>query len=149
RLVEFERAGELTRYELLAMAALILFAGHETTANQIGLSVLYLLRYPEQLAELRQQPELMGPALEELLRRASIKQHDLIRIAAEDVEIAGVTIRRGEGVIAAMPSGNHDEQVYPDPHSLDIHRKASGHFAFGHGLHACLGAALARTEIEI
>jgi cytochrome P450 len=149
RLVAAEAQGELTRAELVTMVALILFAGHETTANQIALSVTYLLRDPDQLAAIRADPSLLTGAVEELLRFASIKQHDLIRVAAADVEIAGIRIAAGQGVIAAMPSGNHDELAFPDPDRIDIRRETRGHLAFGHGAHACLGAALARAEIEI
>lgn len=146
---QFEANGELTRFELVAMCSLLLFAGHETSANQISISIIYLLDNPRQLAEIRQDPALLRPALEELLRFASLKQHDLIRVVAEDMEFAGVRMRKGDGVITSQPSANHDPNVFPDPDRLDIHRKTTGHLAFGHGAHACLGASLARVEVEV
>jgi cytochrome P450 len=131
------------------MCSLLLFAGHETSANQISISVIYLLDNPKQLAEIRQDPALLRPALEELLRFASLKQHDLIRVVAEDMDFAGVRMLKGDGVITSQPSANHDPSVFPDPDRFDIHRKTTGHLAFGHGAHACLGASLARVEVEV
>lgn len=146
---EFEANGELTRYELVAICSLLLFAGHETSANQISISIIYLLDNPEQLAEIRRDPALVRPAMEELLRFASLKQHDLIRVVAEDMQFAGVQMSKGDGVITSQPAANHDPSVFPDPDRLDIHRKTTGHLAFGHGAHACLGASLARVEVEV
>lgn len=146
---QYEASGELTRFETVAMCTLLLFAGHETSANQISLSVIYLSQYPEQRAEIQRDPALLRPAIEEMLRFASLKQHDLIRVAAEDMEFAGVRMAKGDGVITSQPSANHDASVYPDPDRFDIHREAKGHLAFGHGAHACLGASLARIEVEV
>ncbi|MEU2056401.1 cytochrome P450 [Streptomyces bungoensis] len=141
--------GELTHQELVAMARFFLVAGHETSAHQISLSVLSLLRDPAQLAELRAEPALFKPAVEELLRYWSISQDNQVRAAVADVELGGAQIRAGEGVIVAIPGANHDESVYPDPGRLDIHRNASGHLAFGFGAHLCPGASLARMELEV
>ncbi|MGW3357474.1 cytochrome P450 [Streptomyces bungoensis] len=141
--------GELTHQELVAMARFFLVAGHETSAHQISLSVLSLLRDPAQLAELRADPALFKPAVEELLRYWSISQDNQVRAAVADVELGGARIRAGEGVIVAIPGANHDESVYPDPGRLDIHRNASGHLAFGFGAHLCPGASLARMELEV
>lgn len=141
--------GELTHQELVAMARFFLVAGHETSAHQISLSVLSLLRDPAQLAELRAEPALFKPAVEELLRYWSISQDNQVRAAVADVELGGARIRAGEGVIVAIPGANHDESVYPDPGRLDIHRNASGHLAFGFGAHLCPGASLARMELEV
>lgn len=146
---QFEARGELTRFELLAMGSLLLFAGHETSANQISISVIHLLQNPDQLAEIRREPRLLRTALEELLRFASLKQHDLIRVTAEDMEFAGVHMAKGDGVITSQPSANHDPSVFPDPDRLDIHREFNRHLAFGHGPHACPGASLARVEVEV
>lgn len=146
---QFEARGELTRFELLAMGSLLLFAGHETSANQISISVIHLLQNPDQLAEIRREPQLLRTALEELLRFASLKQHDLIRVTAEDMEFAGVHMAKGDGVITSQPSANHDPSVFPDPDRLDIHREFNRHLAFGHGPHACPGASLARVEVEV
>lgn len=141
--------GELTHQELVAMARFFLVAGHETSAHQISLSVLSLLRDPAQLAELRADPALFKPAVEELLRYWSISQDNQVRAAVADVDLSGAHIRAGEGVIVAIPGANHDESVYPDPGRLDIHRNASGHLAFGFGAHLCPGASLARMELEV
>ncbi|KOV69210.1 cytochrome P450 [Streptomyces sp. MMG1121] len=142
-------SGELTHEDLVAMARFFLVAGHETTAHQISLSVLSLLRDPAQLAELRADTTLFKPAVEELLRYWSISQDNQVRAAVDDVELSGATIRKGEGVIVAIPAANHDESVYPGAARLDIHRNASGHLAFGFGAHLCPGASLARMELEV
>ncbi|WP_327067882.1 cytochrome P450 [Kitasatospora sp. NBC_01302] len=141
--------GELTHQELVAMGRFFLVAGHETTAHQISLSVLSLLRDPEQLAHLREDPELFRPAVDELLRYWSISQDNQVRAAIEDVELGGARIAKGEGVIVAIPSANHDESVFPDAHRLDVRRDARAHIAFGHGPHLCPGAPLARMELEV
>ncbi|MGW1914658.1 cytochrome P450 [Streptomyces sp. NPDC002076] len=142
-------SGELTHEDLVAMARFILVAGHETTAHQISLSVLSLLRDPDQLAELRADPGLFRPAVEELLRYWSISQDNQVRAAVDDVELSGARIRKGDGVIVAIPAANHDESVYPGAARLDIHRDTSGHLAFGFGAHLCPGASLARMELEV
>ncbi|MDX2591681.1 cytochrome P450 [Streptomyces sp. WI03-4A] len=142
-------SGELTHQELVAMTRFFLVAGHETSAHQISLSVLSLLRDPALLAELRADPGLYKPAVEELLRYWSISQDNQVRAAVADVELGGARIRAGEGVIVAIPGANHDESVYPDAGRLDIHRNASGHLAFGFGAHLCPGASLARMELEV
>ncbi|MFD9094868.1 cytochrome P450 [Streptomyces collinus] len=141
--------GELTHQELVAMARFFLVAGHETSAHQISLSALSLLRDPALLAELRADPGLYKPAVEELLRYWSISQDNQVRAAVADVDLGGARIRAGEGVIVAIPGANHDESVYPDAGRLDIHRNASGHLAFGFGAHLCPGASLARMELEV
>nr|WP_244319831.1 MULTISPECIES: cytochrome P450 [Streptomyces] len=142
-------SGELTHDELVAMARFFLVAGHETTAHQIALSVLSLLRDPVQLAELRADPSLFKPAVEELLRYWSISQDNQVRVAVDDIELGGAHIRKGEGVVLAIPAANHDESVYPGAERLDIHRDAAGHLAFGFGPHLCPGASLARMELEV
>ncbi|WKE69091.1 cytochrome P450 [Streptomyces sp. WP-1] len=142
-------SGELTHDELVAMARFFLVAGHETTAHQIALSVLSLLRDPGQQAELRADPSLFKPAVEELLRYWSISQDNQVRVAVDDIELGGAHIRKGEGVVLAIPAANHDESVYPGAERLDIHRDAAGHLAFGFGPHLCPGASLARMELEV
>ncbi|WP_206739212.1 cytochrome P450 [Streptomyces sp. L2] len=141
--------GELTHQELVAMARFFLVAGHETTAHQISLSVLSLLRDPEQLAALRADPSGYKNAVEELLRYWSISQDNQVRAAVEDVDLGGALIRKGDGVIVAIPAANHDEAVYPGAARVDIRRDASGHLAFGYGPHLCPGASLARMELEV
>ncbi|WLW49995.1 cytochrome P450 [Streptomyces sp. YU58] len=142
------RAGEVDREELIALALILLVAGHETTANMISLGTYTLLRYPDRLAELRGDPALLPTAVEELMRLLSIAD-GLLRMATEDIEVAGTTIRAGDGVVFATSVINRDEDVYPDPDSLDWHRPARHHVAFGFGIHQCLGQNLARAELEI
>ncbi len=149
--VEQVHAGTMTRDEVAAMGELLLVAGHETTANQIALSVIALLQRPEQLAELRDAPSpaLIANAVEELLRYLSIIHFGRRRVATADFELGGQTIRAGEGVIGANDIGNRDPHAFPAPDALDIHRKARHHNAFGHGVHQCIGQQLARIELEV
>jgi cytochrome P450 len=144
-----EHGAELTDDELVGVAALLLLAGHETTSNMLGLGTLALLRHPDQLAVVREDPDAVGPAVEELLRWLSIVQTAIPRIAATDVEVSGVKIPAGSLVFPSMPSGNRDPDFTDAPDVLDIRRGASGHLAFGHGVHHCLGAPLARMEMRI
>jgi cytochrome P450 len=146
---DYEATGELTRFELVAMASLLLFAGHETTANQISLSVLHLLRNPEQLEAVRRDPEARHRAVDELLRICALMQHDLVRVAKEDLEIGGVRIAKGEGLITSQLAANFDPETFPDPGRLDIARDAHGQLALGYGLHVCIGGTLAKIELEI
>ncbi|MFJ7204241.1 cytochrome P450 [Streptomyces sp. NPDC098789] len=140
--------GEVDRAELVDLATILLVAGHETTANMISLGTFTLLRHPEQLAELRAEPELMPAAVEELLRFLSIAD-GMLRVATVDVDVAGVTIRKDEGVVFSTSVINRDESAYPGPDALDWHRSARHHVAFGFGIHQCLGQNLARAEVEI
>jgi cytochrome P450 len=144
-----EHGDELTDDELVGIAGLLLLAGHETTSNMLGLGTLALLRHPGQLAVVRDDPDAVGPAIEELLRWLSIVQTAIPRITTTDVEIAGVTIPAGKLVFPSMPSGNRDGDFIESPDALDIARGAPGHLAFGHGVHHCLGAPLARMEMRI
>lgn len=144
-----EHGAELTDDELVGIAGLLLLAGHETTSNMLGLGTLALLRHPEQLAVVRDDPDAVGPAVEELLRWLSIVHTAIPRITTTDVEIAGVAIPAGQLVFASLPSGNRDPDFIDDPDVLDIGRGAAGHLAFGHGVHHCLGAPLARMEMRI
>ncbi|MFI8191730.1 cytochrome P450 [Streptomyces sp. NPDC085946] len=142
------REGAVDRDHLVSMAIILLVAGHETTANMISLGTYTLLRHPGRLAELRADPALLPAAVEELMRVLSIAD-GLLRVAVEDIEVAGTTIRAGDGVLFATSVINRDETVYPDPDALDWHRSARHHVAFGFGIHQCLGQNLARTELEI
>ena len=144
-----EHGDELTDNELVGVAGLLLLAGHETTSNMLGLGTLALLRHPEQLAVVRDDPDAVGPAIEELLRWLSIVQTAIPRITTTDVEVAGVTIPAGKLVFPSMPSGNRDGDFIESPDALDIARGAPGHLAFGHGVHHCIGAPLARMEMRI
>ncbi|GAA3811697.1 cytochrome P450 [Streptomyces coacervatus] len=142
------REGQLDRQEVISFATILLVAGHETTANMISLGTFTLLQHPEQLAELRGNAELLPGAVEELMRMLSIAD-GLLRRATEDIEAGGTTIRAGDGVVFATSVINRDEDVYPAPDTLDLHRSARHHVAFGFGIHQCLGQNLARAELEI
>src|SRR5215208_1673201 len=144
-----EHGTEVTDDELIGVASLLLLAGHETTSNMLGLGTLALLRHPDQLAAVRDDPDAIGPAVEEMLRWLSIVQTAIPRITTTDVEIADVGIPPGELVFASLPSGNRDPDFIGSPEVLDIRRGALGHLAFGHGVHHCLGAPLARMEMRI
>jgi cytochrome P450 len=144
-----EHGDELSDDELVGIAGLLLLAGHETTSNMLGLGVLALLRHPDQLAAVRDDPDAVGPAIEELLRWLSIVQNAIPRITTTAVEIAGVPIPAGQLVFASLPAGNRDPDFVDSPDTLDIRRGAPGHLAFGHGVHHCLGAPLARMEMRI
>jgi cytochrome P450 len=144
-----EHGTELTDNELIGVASLLLLAGHETTSNMLGLGTLALLRHSDQLAAVRDDPDAIGPAVEELLRWLSIVHSAIPRITTTDVEIAGVPIPAGQLVFVSLPSGNRDPDFIDSPEALDIRRGAPGHLAFGHGVHHCLGAPLARLEMRI
>jgi cytochrome P450 len=149
-LIQAEEAGQhLSEDELLAMVFLLLIAGHETTVNLIGNGTLALLQHPDQLARLRDDPALIRPAVEELLRYTSPVETTTERFAREDVTVAGVTIPQGSLVLAVLASANRDERQFPDPDRLDLAREPNRHLAFGLGVHFCLGAALARLEGQI
>ncbi|MDF2823251.1 MAG: cytochrome [Mycobacterium sp.] len=144
-----EHGDELTDDELVGICSLLLLAGHETTSNMLSLGTLALLRHPDQLAAVRDDPDAVGPAVEELLRWLSIVHSGVPRITTTEVEIAGVTIPEHQLVFVSLPSGNRDPAFIDNPEALDISRGAMGHLAFGHGVHHCLGAPLARMEMRI
>jgi cytochrome P450 PksS len=150
-LIRAEEEGDnLSKDEILAMAFLLLVAGHETTVNLISGGTLALLRHPEQAEVLRCNPSLAKPAIEELLRYTSPVEVATERYAREVVEIAGGTIPGGELVLAVLGSANHDENHFEDPDTLELARDPNRHLAFGRGgVHHCLGAPLARMEGEI
>ena len=139
----------LSENELVSMAFLLLVAGHETTVNLIASGVLALLLNPAELARLRAEPALIGGAVEELLRYVNPVNHTTFRCAAEPMEIGGVRIGRGDPVLVALSGANRDPARFGDPDRLDLGRDSAGHLAFGHGIHYCLGAPLARLEAEI
>jgi cytochrome P450 len=150
-LTERVDTGEITR-ELAAMFGLtLLFAGHETTANMIGLSTLALLRHPEQAARLRDadDPAEIATAIEELLRHLSIAQDLIYRVATEDIVIGGQLVRAGEGLTINFPAANRDPAFLTDADVLSLARNPRGHLAFGHGVHQCLGQQLARMELQV
>jgi cytochrome P450 len=149
--VQRVRTGELTRDDLARMGMLLLIAGHETTANMIALGTLALLEHPDQLSAMRDadDPDLVGGAVEELLRYLTIVHMGRRRVALADIEIDGQVIREGDGVIMATDLANRDPDMFADPDRLDVHRDARRHMGFGFGVHQCLGQPLARTELQV
>ncbi len=141
-----EDGDRLSADELLAMVALLLIAGYETTVNLIATGALLLLTHPDQLARLRQEPALVGTAVEELVRLASPVDVATERYAREDVEVAGVEIPRGSLVLVGIVCANSDGSRFGQPERLDVARRDNHHVAFGLGPHYCLGAPLARLE---
>jgi cytochrome P450 PksS len=141
-----EDGDRLTDDEMLSMVALLLLAGYETTVNLIATGTLLLLTHPDQLGRLRQDPGLVGTAVEELLRLGSPIDVATERYARETVEVAGVTVPRGSLVLVGIVSANTDGERFPDPERLDLARGDNHHVAFGLGPHYCLGAPLARLE---
>ncbi|MGH8793485.1 MAG: cytochrome P450 family protein [Stackebrandtia sp.] len=141
--------GRLSEDELTSLAFLILFAGFENTAHLIGNAVAELLCAPEQAAKLRGDDGLLETAVEELLRHSPPAPLAIRRFALEDLDIGGVRIPAGHTVLLSLAAANRDPGRHADPHTLDFARADNGHLGFGHGIHFCLGAALARMEIEI
>ncbi|WP_197523165.1 cytochrome P450 [Actinokineospora pegani] len=135
--------------ELVMMAMTLLVAGHETTVSMIGACVLTILREPRLRAIVDEQPEKIGALVEELLRVNPIGDGGPLRITLTDVEIAGTVIPKGSAVMAAVASANRDERRYTAPAEVDVDRENSQHLAFGNGVHFCLGANLARLELEV
>jgi cytochrome P450 len=139
----------LTDDELVNIATLLLVAGHETTANMLGLGTFALLEHPEQLEALRADPSLIDNAVEELLRHLSIVHLGIFRVTTEGVELGGQQIPAGQTVLVSLPLANRDPEHWVSPAALDVSRGRSPHLAFGHGVHQCLGQQLARVEMTI
>jgi cytochrome P450 len=149
-LIEARDSGDsLDERELIALLFLLLVAGHETTTNLIATGTLALLTHPAELERLRSDWSRLPAAVEELLRYSNPLNHTTDRFTVEPVEIGGVTIPAGEWVLCVTSSANRDPSRFADPDRLDVGRDASGHLAFGHGIHYCLGAPLARLEGEV
>ena len=150
-LAERVTAGEISVKEAAQLGTGLLIAGHETTANMIGIGVLALLENPEQAALLRDSddPKFIANAAEELMRYLSIIQNGQRRVAIEDIEIGGETIRAGEGIIIDLAPANWDAAAYPEPDRLDFTRDAGQQLGFGYGRHQCVGQQLARAELQI
>ncbi|MCG6137935.1 MAG: cytochrome P450 [Nostoc sp. LLA-1] len=146
-LVVQEQNDKLSREELLSTCILLFAAGEETTINTIGNGILALLHHPEQMEKLRKEPKMIVSAVEELLRYDSPVQHAQ-RIATEDVNIGGQLIRTGDKVIACLGAANRDPSQFSNPDQLDITRRDNPHLAFIEGIHACLGASLARLNTQ-
>jgi cytochrome P450 len=139
----------LDERELIAMLFLLLVAGHETTTNLIASGTLALLTHPSEMARLRSDPALLPSAVDELLRYVNPVNHATDRFTLEPTEIGGVTVPAREWVLCVTSSANHDPARFADPGRLDLGRDTGGHLAFGHGIHYCLGAPLARLEGEV
>lgn len=145
-LMTAEQDGDrLTEEEIIANTIVTMVGGQETTTNLIGNGILSLLRYPDQLAKLQSDSSLIPSAVEELLRYESPSQHTA-RLAPDDVQLGGKTIRKRQAVIAVMGAANHDPERFPDPDRLDICRQDNRHVAFAWAAHFCFGAPLARIE---
>lgn len=150
RLIAAEEEGSrLSENELVAMTFELILAGHETTSNAIPNGTWLLLRHPDQLARLRREPEAIAGAVEEILRYESPAPMALPRVATTDVEVGGVLIPEGESALVLLVAANRDPEVFADPHRFDAFRPNNEHIGFGTGGHYCLGAALARIELNI
>ena len=143
------RPGHLTVEAFAEIGAMILRAGHDTTTNMIAMGALYLLNDPPLAARLRAAPAEIRPAVEEFLRFTSPVQFSPRRVAKVDVELAGVTIRAGDGLFLSLASANRDETVFSDADALNIDRDNAAQIAFGFGIHQCLGQVLARIELQV
>lgn len=150
-LAERVRSEEISVREAAQLATGVLIAGHETTAGQLGVSIVALLEHPDQAALLRDadDPKVIATAIEELLRYVSIIQTGQRRIAAEDIEVCGQLIRAGEGIILDVAPANWDPRQFPEPDRLDLRRDDGPHVGFGYGRHQCVGQQLARMELQI
>ncbi|MFD4792816.1 cytochrome P450 [Streptomyces anulatus] len=139
--------------EIVTFVVTLVLAGHETTAHTITNGTAALLAHPDQLAYLRSEPEALPGAVHELMRWCGPVHTSRLRYASEDMEVAGTLIPRGDAVLLCFVSANYDPRRYPDPDRLDLRRQQSGqaesHVGFGHGIHYCLGASLARLEAEV
>ncbi len=143
-----DEQGALSDAELTGMGISLLFAGHSVVTSTLAAALRTLLHRPADLARLRDDPALAERAVEELLRYHLVLRDGQIRMATEDVDIAGVTVRAGESVVVSLGSANHDTDVFSDPELLDLGRDPNPHVAFGHGIHRCLASHLARAELR-
>jgi cytochrome P450 len=141
-------ADRLSEHELTVMCCTLLIGGHETTANQINLSLLLLFDHPGEVAKLRADPGLIPAAVEELLRYTRLGGLPPARVTTEDVQLGGVVIPAGEQVMPLYSTANRDPSAFTDPDRFDVTRDAASHLAFGAGVHHCLGAQLARVELQ-
>lgn len=140
----------LSEKEMVELISVLLIAGHETVSSQLIDSLYVLLTHPDQLEALVRRPGLVPQAVEELLRYVPLISHvTFARYAAEDVELSGTLVRAGESVLPAIPSANRDEQVFENADRFDIGREHNPHLAFGYGIHRCLGAPLARLQLQV
>ncbi|KQX14801.1 cytochrome [Streptomyces sp. Root431] len=145
---DLARDSDLSDEELVGVGGFLLAAGLDTTANMIAHGTFALLTDPAQADALRTDPDLAPQAVEELMRYLTIA-HTSVKSALEDVELEGRLIKAGESVTLSFEAANRDAERFPDPDVLDLHRKATGHLGFGHGIHQCLGQQLARVELTV
>lgn len=148
-IVEQVRPGRLSRSQLVDMTRNFIVAGYETTGNTLALGVVALLSHHDQLDQLIADPGLWGNAVEEILRYTTITHSGRRRVAAADIEVDGHVIPAGDGMVGSQDAANRDPAVFPDPDRLDVRREARQHITFGFGIHTCLGAPLARLELQI
>lgn len=144
-----DHGDDVTAAELTGIASLLLLAGHETTANMLSLGTLAMLRHPQQLAIMRDDPSGVDAAVEELLRWLSVAPTGMARTTTADVQLGGHTIPAGEQIVVSLLAANRDPAYLEAANRLDVRRGVPGHVAFGHGVHHCLGAPLARLEMRI
>ena len=148
-ILAYDPGGRVSMTEILATSVLLLIGGYETTAGAIGTGMLLLLQHPDQYARLRASPDLVGPAIEEMLRYESPLQYPSIRVAKEPLEIGGQVIAAGDQILLCLGAANRDPAVFLDPDRFDIGRTPNRHIAFAQGVHVCLGASLFRAEARI
>jgi cytochrome P450 len=147
-LLEQEDGDSLSRDELISTCTLLLFGGHETTTNLITNGLLALLDFPDQMEDLRRNPDIMPIALEEITRFDG-PARSMVRLVKENHEFGGVEMKVGERVFLVNPSANRDPAAFENPDTLHLRRNPTGHIGFGFGLHYCLGAPLARLEADL
>ena len=145
-----DQGQHLSPTELVSNVQLLLIAGHETTVSQIGNSMATLFQHPEQMALLRDQPALLPRAVDELLRHSKLVASTLPRVAIQDAMVGQTLVQAGEAVIPLIAVANRDPEAFPDPHRFDITRTGPApHLGLGHGAHFCLGAPLAKLELQL
>jgi cytochrome P450 len=137
----------LSEEELVSFCLVLLLGGYQTTAERLAGMIYTLLCHPDQLALLRAYPDRVSTAVEELLRYPQFTATGLLRVVTEDLELGGVTLRAGEAVMPIVSSANRDESIFTNADQLDLFRTDNPHLTFGHGVHHCLGAQLARIEL--
>lgn len=148
-IVNHMRPGTITPRKVVSLARLFLNAGHESSTGTLGLGLAALLYHPDELEKLRRDPSLIKSAIEEILRFTDVTHSGRLRVASEDIEIAGVTIRAGDAIIMHQPTADRQETVFPEPDRFDITRNPTQHLAFGAGIHRCIGQPLARMELQL
>ena len=140
---------QVTLRKVVSLARLFLNAGHESTTGTLGLGLAALLYHTEELNKLRRDPSLIKSAIEEILRFTDVTHSGRLRVAKEDIEIGGITIRAGDAIIMHQPTANRESSVFENPDRLDITRNPTQHLAFGAGIHRCIGQPLARMELQL